>query len=457
MTMSVLSSDTVFAVSSGRGRAAVAVIRVSGPHAFAALAALGVSGLSPRQAHVRRLRDPENAELLDEALVLAFPAPNSATGEDLAELHVHGGRAVVAAVLDALSRRPGLIPAEPGAFARRAFANGKLDLTSAEGLADLIDAETELQRRQAVRQSSGEQTRLYQGWRAPLLEAMALVEAAIDFSDEGDVASDAIAQGVRRAAVLRAALDDHLGRATRAEIVRNGFRVVLAGAPNAGKSSLLNALAGRDAAIVSDEPGTTRDAIDVRLDLGGAAVVFTDTAGLRDTESAVEQEGIRRTRMRMDEAELVVWLVDGTDAGNTGAADVQARPPEGVIRVITKADIAPERLRAASPPATFVISSVTGSGIDALVAEITTRAHARVGDDDDPAPVNQRQRQLIARALGHLDAALALAQGRAGSDVLPELLAEELRLAANTLGELTGHVDPEQVLDVVFGRFCIGK
>ncbi len=273
----------------------------------------------PRFAAFRKLRDPQSidtgpGDLIDEALVLFFAAPRTETGEDMAELHVHGGRAVVHATLAALAKLPGCRLAEPGEFARRSFENGKIDLTAAEGLADLVDAETDAQRRQALRQAGGALARIYEGWRQDLVAALALVEASLDFSDEADVGAQAFQAAGRSAGRLLVEIEHHLADGRRGEILRDGFQVVLAGPPNAGKSSLLNALARRDAAIVSPEAGTTRDVIEVRLDLGGLPVIIADTAGLHDAPGSIEQEGIRRTRRRASEADMVVWLIDGAPA-----------------------------------------------------------------------------------------------------------------------------------------------
>jgi len=316
-----MPTSTIFALSTPPGRSALAVIRISGPNVGAILDAMAPPRPKPRFAALRRLIDPTSGDILDEAIVLHFAAPKTETGEDMAEFQVHGGKAVVRAVLDALASCPGTRPAEPGEFAARAFANGKLDLAQIEGLADLIDAETQGQRQQAIAQATGLQSKRFEAWRNDLLRAMGLVEAAIDFSDEADVSDKAITQAEAAARTLRASIASHLDDGHRGEILRDGFRVVLAGPPNAGKSSLLNALARRDAAIVSAEPGTTRDVIDVRLDLEGHAVIVSDTAGIRETASTVEQEGIRRTLEATRDADLVLWL---TPAGQN---DDTCSPP----------------------------------------------------------------------------------------------------------------------------------
>lgn len=442
------AAATIFSLATPPGRSALAVFRISGPSAGRALDALTRPRPAPRVAALRRLHHPASREILDEALVLWFPAPRSETGEDVAELQVHGGRAVVAAITSALLTLDGMRLAGPGEFARRAFENGKIDLTAAEGLADLIDAETEGQRRQAVRQSAGELGRLYEAWRTDLIAARALVESAIDFADEGDVGSGAFAAGRERVAALLPALARHLDDGRRGEILREGYRVVIAGPPNAGKSSLLNALARRDVAIVSPEAGTTRDVIDVALDLGGVPAIVSDTAGIRETEGQVEREGIRRALVQARQADLVLWLVDA--ASDAPARDV---PPEmvapAVLRVLSKADLA------APPPPWPVdatVSARTGAGMVELVSAIAARAQACVGMERESPVITQ------ARHRAHLQATCAALEAfLAGSADHVELRAEDLRRAADALGRITGRVDVEDVLDQVFARFCIGK
>ena len=443
------SGDTIFAQSSGHGRAGVAVIRVSGPNAGVVVERMAAPMPKPRFAAFRTIRNPVSGEVLDQALVLWFPAPKSETGEDMAELQVHGGRAVVAGVFEAIGSIQGCRLAEPGEFARRAFENGKLDLTGVEGLADLIDAETAAQRRQALRQADGALARLYGGWRAELIEALALLEAAIDFSDEGDVARDAEGMSRARVAALRDAIARHLDDGHRGELVRDGFHVVLAGAPNSGKSSLLNALARRDVAIVSDEAGTTRDIIEVKLDLKGLPVVVSDTAGIREAAGKVEQEGIRRALQRAGQADLVVWLVD---ASNAQGGDSVGMPDVGVDKlvVLSKADLV-DAGRLPPVAKTIRVSAVTGQGIDVLTGLLADAARARIGSDEAPALTQARHRCHLEQGLGSLRAALAQPAGAT------ELGAEDLRRAADALGRVTGAVDVEDVLDAVFGRFCIGK
>ncbi len=448
---------TIFALSSGQDRAGVAIIRLSGPRAHDALRALAPKVVAtPRMAQRASLIDPADGGALDDALVLWFPAPRSFTGEDVVELHVHGGRAVVAGVLAALGRLPELRLAEPGEFTRRAFEHGKIDLTEAEGLADLIEAETDAQRRLALRQLAGVLHRAAEGWRADLLKAQALVEAAIDFSDEGDVSQravdDAVAvvAGAQRA--LRAALDD----AHRGEILRDGFQVVIAGPPNVGKSSLINALARREAAIVSPEAGTTRDIVELQLNLGGLAVVLADTAGIRAAPGGVEKEGIRRGLARASEADLVLWVVDA-ETPDLNLPPELHRLSEGgfkgeVLFVWNKIDLVPE------PPvgtrddySPLVVSTLTGVGLAALENRIAAAARERTRGGEAALITTARHRQEIGAAAASVDDFLAGHQG----DL--ELRAEDLRRAAQAIGRLVGRVDAEEILGAIFGRFCIGK
>jgi tRNA modification GTPase len=445
-----LASDTIFALSSGQGRAGVAVIRISGPAASVVLDRMAAPRPKPRFAAFRRVSDPRTGEAIDHALVLWFPAPKSETGEDMAELQVHGGRAVIQGVLSALGAIEGCRLAEPGEFARRAFENGKLDLTGVEGLADLIEAETAAQRRQALGQADGALGYLYDGWRQRLIAALALVEAAIDFSDEADVAADSLRKAGDTAEGLAREIAAHLDDGHRGELIREGFQVVLAGPPNVGKSSLLNALARRDVAIVSEEAGTTRDVIEVRLDLNGLPMVVSDTAGIREAAGKVEQEGIRRTLGRARAADLVLWLVDPTVPEPAMPADLGVRPDRLLI-IATKADLLDPRILQPLPPGAISVSSVTGFGLDRLVRRLADIAGARMGGSEQPALTQARHRQQLERC----SAALRSFLGSPIEEV--ELRAEDLRRAALALGRLVGAVDVEEVLGEIFGRFCIGK
>jgi len=442
-------ADTVFALSSGHGRAGVAVIRISGPAAGVVLDRMAAPRPRPRFAAYRRVRDPRTAEVLDDGLALWFAGPRSETGEDMAELQVHGGRAVVAAVLEAIGTIAGCRPAEPGEFARRAFENGKLDLTRAEGLADLIDAETAAQRRQALRQVEGALAKLYASWRQRLIEATALLEAAIDFSDEADVVSDAVGRARDEVEALQGEIGRHLDDGNRGELVRDGFKVVLAGPPNVGKSSLLNALARRDVAIVSAEAGTTRDVIEVKLDLEGLPVVVSDTAGIRDSVGAVEREGIRRALARAQAADLVLWLVDAMVLDAPGP-QVLLRP-DRVLVVVTKFDLLDSKVLQPLPEGAVAVSAITGFGLDRLTRRLAGFAHARIGNEEAPALTQARHRAHLVRCR----AALASFLGAPLEEF--ELRAEDLRRAALALGRITGVVDVEEVLGEIFGRFCIGK
>lgn len=432
------AATTIFALSSGRPPAAVAVVRLSGPQAGAVAATLAGACPPPRLATLRTLRDPASGDELDRALLLFFPGPASATGEDVLEVHLHGGRAVVARVLGVLARLPGLCPAEPGGFTRRAHANGKMDLSEVEGLADLVAAESEAQRRQALAQASGALSRQVAGWRGRIIRALAFAEAGLDFSDEGDVAADVAIRIAADVDPLLGELRRVLADAARGERVRDGLVVALAGPPNAGKSTLLNRLAGREAAIVSPLPGTTRDVVEVHLELAGQAVTLLDTAGLRPTDDPVEAEGVRRARARAEAADLVLWLSE----------EALSPPPglEGALCLRTKSDTA----KAPAPPGWLAISAATDAGMSDLIARLEAEAEQHIGGE--PALVTrERQRRALETAIAALERALAAPAGR------EELQAEDLRLAARALDRLIGKVDVEDVLDALFRTFCIGK
>jgi tRNA modification GTPase len=433
-----LHADTIFALSSGRGRAGVAVVRVSGPAADIALQSLAGPDLpKPRTAALRKVATP-NGELIDHALVLWFPAPASFSGEDMAEFHVHGGRGIVEALLGSLGEVCGLRPAEPGEFTRRAVENGKFDLTQAEALADLINAETEAQRRQALRQYDGALGDLYERWRSALIRAAAWIEAAIDFSDE-ELPPDAISQARIQVTVIAAEIRDHLNDAHRGEILRDGFCLTVIGPPNSGKSSLINALARRDVAIVSEIAGTTRDVLEVHLDLGGYPVIVADTAGLRETADQIEVEGVRRALARAEAADAVLLLLDAT----APAASLPQLPQEATLRVWNKADLA-EGARG-----DLAVSVLTGQGMEELLARIGNIVQQRLEVGGAPAPTRERHRHAATQAAEALERSLSASA--------PELAAEEMRLAMRELGRITGRVDVEELLDVVFRDFCIGK
>jgi tRNA modification GTPase len=511
--------DTIFALSSGRPPAAIAVVRVSGPQAADAIRTLAGRLPEPRRAALLRLMSAsaEDAppEPIDDALVLWFPGPRSETGEDTAEFQLHGGPAVIAAMLSALGRIDGLRPAEPGEFTRRAFENGKLDLTRVEGLADLIGAETEAQRRQAFRQLKGLLGDRAEQWRRRLTEALALVEAAIDFPDEGIESAHVVGPALAIAKELEQGVRTLLTDANRGERLRDGLTVAIAGPVNVGKSSILNRLANRPAAIVSPHAGTTRDVIEVHLDLAGFPVTVIDTAGLRDTVDPVEEEGVRRARARARDADLVLWVMDGTltspllpppdlfaegmppvwvvvnkiDLVRDGTQDEQALGPRSLKRrragaIGGEADLSTvgvpfqtsrEADGGGTPPLqegqdvsretrherdsedgtrSYRISAETGDSFDDLVSGISGFAREFFSSGtESPLITRQRHRAALTECAGALSRALAEGAGLGREDII----AEELRLASRALGRLVGKVDVESVLDVIFRDFCIGK
>ena len=512
-------NDTIYALSSGRLPAAIGVVRISGARAGAALEALTGKTHAPRQAALVRIRG-RDGELIDQALALWFPAPNSETGEDVAELQLHGGRAVIAAVFAALSQIEGLRPAEAGEFTRRAFENGKLDLTEVEGLADLVMAETEGQRRQAFRQMTGVLGHRAESWRAQLIQALALVEARIDFSDEADVPQDLLAPALRIAETLADEIKDVLADGGRGERLREGLVVAIAGPPNAGKSTLLNRIARREAAIVSPHAGTTRDVIEVHLDLNGLPVTLLDTAGIQDTEDPVELEGVRRARERAAAADLILWLVDASDpaelrwftdeltrAGRsenpslqTGTLGRQAGtnksvkldgdhplPPLWLVRnktdllqkgntrnesllhsdvtsehklqfnrtlagIVNKDIAQSHEFKFICNESLFGISAASGGGIDNLLKKLAIEAEEYLLGTEPALVTRERHRRILEDAEAALRRAL-----KPAVSTQEDLFAEELRAAAHALGRLTGRVDVEEILEVIFRDFCIGK
>ncbi len=445
---------TIFALSSGRPPAAVAVIRVCGPKASVALERLIGRAPRPRQATLARLREPASGEVVDEALALWFPGPRSETGEDMAELQVHGGQAVIAAVLDALGRVGGCRLAEPGEFTRRAFENGRLDLTEVEGLGDLIAAETPAQRRHAFRQLKGLIGDRAEVWRRQIIEALALVEARINFSDEADVPEDLVGPALYAAQQLRCEIGEALAN-SRGERLREGLVVAIAGPPNAGKSTLMNRLARREAAIVSAIPGTTRDIIEVHLNLADYPVTLLDTAGIRESGDPVEQEGVRRALVRVEAADLVLWVIDGSATGGAAGETPRNRIKSELWVLRNKIDLAVDKVCKNSESGStraFAISAATGDGVDALVSALGTYAEQYFSATESSIVTRARHREALEETVAALDRALAHSAG--GSE---ELIAEELRSAATTLGRLTGRVDVEDILDVIFRDFCIGK
>lgn len=433
---------TYYACSTARGPAGVAVIRVSGPQAKAVIAAMTPLPVpAPRQATLRHLVDPQTGDRLDQALLLYFAAPASFTGEDVAEFHVHGSAAVVSAVLAALGKQPGLVAAPQGAFTRQAFDNGKLDLAEVEGLADLVSAETEAQRKQALQQMGGGLSRRYEAWRHELIHALALLEAEIDFADGEDDVPAGISGAVGgKVAALAADIRRYLDDRQIGEKIRDGLSIAIIGAPNVGKSSLLNALSKRDVAIVSATPGTTRDTIEVGLNLAGYAVTLIDTAGLRETDDAIEAEGVRRARARAATADLVLEVV--TPNG------VAARHVESGLCIINKID--EHGLSSGLRDDALYISAKTGDGLPVLINHLAMWAANRLSTTEAPIVTRHRHRHLLESCAAQLEAASA----HTADSVLA---AESVRLAVRFLGQITGRVDVEDVLDVIFSSFCIGK
>ena len=464
-------TDTIIALASGAGRAGVAVIRISGPGSAALLRSMTrVEGSvsretslpEPRRAATRTLRGADGG-FLDEALVLWMPGPRSYTGEDVVELHVHGGPAVVEAVVQgAVGTRLCRI-ADPGEFTRRAFDAGRMDLTQAEAIGDLIDAETEGQRRQAIRLYQGEAARVFEAWRGLLISAMASLEASIDFPDESDIPGEIDLTALEPIEALAADLAQALGDAGRLASVREGFRIAILGPPNAGKSSLMNRLARREAAIVSPIAGTTRDVVEVRLVLSGYPVWVADTAGLREASDAIEAEGVRRALARAEEADLRIWVSDASaptegasvsretsgGGGRSRLGEVRA----GDIRVFNKADL----IGAAPPEAgaedVFVVSARSGAGFDALERRLTQVVRERLETNEAPLVTRARHRELVEEALAAVERGLEAARVGIGA----ELVSEDLRLAARALGRITGSIDAEDLLDRIFSQFCVGK
>jgi tRNA modification GTPase len=447
--------QTIFALSSGRAPSAIAVVRVSGSQAGQVLTTLAGQLPAPRVASRRLLRDGAG-QPIDDAVVLWFPGPASATGEDVAEFHVHGGRAVLTALLASISVIQDTRAAEPGEFTRRAFENGKLDLTEAEGLDDLIHADTDRQRRQALRQLQGLLGDRARDWRERIIEASALIEAGIDFSDEGDVPAELTAPAVAAIKALHGEIANVLAAQGHSERLRDGLVVAIAGEPNVGKSTLMNQLARREVAIVSPHAGTTRDVIEVQLDLDGYPVTIIDTAGIRETDDPVEQEGVRRARARAEDADLVLWLVESGQAVDPGLmrslrnsvkdAD-RSGGPVWVVR--NKIDLG--GAGSAAVPGEFAISARDGVGIPELIQALVEFAAEFFGASEGAIVTRARQRELLSRASDSLRRSLELVEEG------EELAAEELRAAAFALGRLLGRVDVEDVLGAIFQKFCIGK
>ncbi len=465
--------DTIFALSSGALPSGVAVIRVSGSASGRILKDLTGDLPQPRRAVLREIKSVRTGEVLDEALILWFPGPNSFTGEDVVEIQGHGGRASVAAILSELAAFEGCRAAEAGEFTRRAFEAGRLDLTEVEGLADLIAAETEAQRKQALRQMSGALGELYNDWRTRLIRMRAFIEAELDFSDEDDV-PDSVADEVwLEAAQLQEEIRAHLSFSKGAERLREGLQVVLLGAPNAGKSSLLNALARRDVAIVTEQAGTTRDVLEVHMDLGGYPLTIIDTAGIRETDGLVEREGIRRALDRAERADLVLWLhAPGSserEEGETSVASMDSVPflsdTAAVWSIASKSDLIEDEIEIAMPPQlagfnrqfekSLALSAATGAGVKELIDALTLFAEDNLAVGSDPVATRSRHRELLNHVIDYLGEATQIEDGFGAAPI--ELRSEALRSAADALGKITGRIDVEDLLDVIFRDFCIGK
>jgi tRNA modification GTPase len=440
---------TIFATATAPVKSGVAIIRISGQGAYGALQELTRKETTPRIATLRKIYHPRTGDEIDEALVLWFPAPASFTGEDTAELHLHGSRAVITEVLEILARIPECRLAEPGEFSRRAFDNGKMDLTEAEGLADLIDAETKAQARQALRQKQGVLKDLYDSWRTSLISMLANIEAYIDFPEE-DIPTSLVVGIESSITNLQNSIHSHLSDNRQGEKLRSGLQAVIIGAPNAGKSSLLNCLAKRDVAIVSDIAGTTRDVIEVHLDLNGYPLIIADTAGLREASETIEQEGIKRALSRAENADIKIALFDATDFPAVDKHTFELLDSD-TITLINKADLVgelviPNELLKLSP---LAISVKTGRGVQEFISRLEKLAQEHLGSSADPVITRERHRNLLSETLLHLD-------NFSLSDEL-ELASENLRRAAISLGKITGHIDVEDILDDIFSKFCIGK
>jgi len=445
---------TIFAPATAPGKAGVAIVRVSGAEARAVIESFtGEACPAPRAAAVRKLIHPRTKERLDDALVIFFQGPHSFTGEDIAEFHIHGSRAVMTSLLLALSEVSSLRPAEPGEFSRRAFENGKMDLTQLEGLSDLIEAETELQQKQALRQMEGELAKLYEGWRAQLVQSLAHLEAYIDFPDE-DLPASLKDEFLAQAKTLHASLQRHVGD-SRGEVIRRGVFITILGAPNSGKSTLLNWLAKRDVAIVSHIAGTTRDVIEVQMDMAGVPVTLCDTAGLRETEDVIESEGVRRAIDRAGKADLRLILFEAASyPGMLDAASLAQVGPSSLV-LLSKCDtseLATQLPRVADQPA-IPVSVKTGEGMERFMDALSERLEEMLSPSAEPLFTRVRHRTLLEASVGYLeDFSQALAVGKP-----PELCAEMLRHAAKSLGQITGRIDVEEILDAIFSKFCIGK
>ena len=447
-------SNTIYALASGAGRAGVAVIRLSGSHAFDVVESLTKKKLPvPRSSAVRFLYHPQTGEFLDDALILPFKGPASYTGEDVVEIHAHGGRAVLQAIFDALASYDTMRMAEPGEYTQRAFKNGKMDLTEAEGIIDLIDAETEAQRKQALRQSRGALGKVYTAWADSLVPVLAHLEAFIDFPDE-EIPED-VYQGLKdKLKSISSDMTNHLNDNRAGERLRLGIKMSIFGPPNAGKSSLLNILAKRDAAIVSDIAGTTRDVIEVQLDIGGYPVTVADTAGIRSTDDKIEEEGVKRALFMTETADFKLLVLDATDGDSFNAAKSEILPhiDDDTYVLLNKSEqsnIAISEKDFDGSAGVFSISVKTGDGIDVFFDHLHAILDDRIGLTDTPLITRSRHREALVECVAHI--------ARSENAPVIELMAEDIRLAVRALGRITGKVDVEDLLDIVFRDFCIGK
>ena len=446
--------DTIYAASTAGLPSAIAIIRLSGPQTRFAIETIAGSCPEPRYAAYRVLRNPDDQTPIDRGLVLWFPGPESFTGEDSGEFQVHGSRAVVEALLGILRALPGLRIAEAGEFTYRAFLNGKMDLTAVEGLADLIAAETEAQRRQALRQGDGRLGNLYDSWRKDIVHARAMIEAELDFADEEDVPGGASDQIWPKLKQLECAIRDHCAQSTRAQAIRSGLSVVLQGRPNAGKSSLLNALSKREAAIVSDEAGTTRDVVTVNMNLGGYLFSVSDTAGIREAGSQVEAEGVKRAVAAGRAADLILWLKDGEEGEPDGLANGNDDLEETTVPVWmlrSKSDLIDSEQKQPEADVDMHVSAKDGDGLNRLENRLIAFAQSQCGTGMEDLSTRTRHFQELEAVVG----ALATAIGNAEDPI--EMRAEELRKASDSLGRLTGRIDVEELLGVIFSEFCVGK
>lgn len=447
-----MTTKTIFAPATAAGRAGVAVIRISGKNARKAITTLCQPEQLPdaRSASLRTVLDPASREILDRALILWFPAPNSFTGEDVVELHIHGGRAVMTAVIAALQKLPDFRLAEAGEFSRRAFENGKLDLTEAEAVADLVNAETAAQRRQALRQMAGELGKLTATWHDDLSRSLAYMEAAIDFADD-ELPPDLFERQNAHLRELHQKITNHLHDNRRGERLRDGFSIAILGAPNAGKSSLLNAIAQRDVAIVSSTAGTTRDVIEAHLDLGGYPVTLADTAGLRTTNDNIEEEGIRRALAKGGDADLKLLVFDASiwpqmDSPTQQLIDQNSLVVLNKCDLLTAAPALPDQLGLGRP---ILLSSKTGENLSALLQKLQDELTQRYAPSEQPSLTRARHRKALEETAEHINRALTAPQA--------DMRAEDVRLAMRSLGRITGRVDVEDLLDIIFRDFCIGK